>query len=766
MRFKLNGICFMGIIIQMMITSVWAAPCDLVNFTGFFRGADQFSTHAVSNSALTWSEAKALAESAGGKLAVITTAEKNAEISSNLRGFFGTVPPPGTGSKAWIGLSTMSPAGPFCSTPGTCTPFPQRFTWDSSSSGFANYAAGQPDNYCTAEEKEMNPDKLCYGENWVAMDSAGEWSDEGDHGTTTLKLPGIVEWKESLECVSGGTSLSAVGDPSAMEGSFCADELKMAIGECVTAQDGSKFCPLDQAVCLTEVTPTSISGNNCATGTLNIDTGKCESTIPATTISGGTTPTYTCATGTLVDLAATGLSYYGCKTPATAGACADGSVYNALSDGCVSAAQLTDIPSATQQSFCATGTLDPVANTCKIISDPSSTPIICPPGTVNPVTGKCPVAPFCPSGDFPCVQTEAGGQFLCSPNSCQADTSGWETTEDTPVGADDKNNDGAKAADGTCLGNIYIFNGQDKRCRKFDNTGAIAAYAKIIAMLILICTGAGAALAAALGGGMLGAAAAAAAISFSTNMTIDGATQGRVTSAMVTRNGITAIAAGVTAGVGFTAPVEGAGGEAAAATGLEGVAQSATNAAYNSGAISMETLEAIQPIVQQMAAAVDTYTPVLAQGMGASFKSMKCCYPDTPVSMACEKDEMGEISMAGNGYCHIIGTYCAKKMLSACTVKKETSCCFSSMLARIIHEQGRPDIEAFGVDGGWGTVKAPNCRGFTPFEFQAIHFDHIDFTEYEQSLEKSLPKAETIRNTIMGDVGTLTSESLSNVGEK
>jgi len=78
-----------------------------------------------------------------------------------------------------------------------------------------------------------------------------------------------------------------------------------------------------------------------------------------------------------------------------------------------------------------------------------------------------------------------------------------------------------------------------------------------------------------------------------------------------------------------------------------------------------------------------------------------------------------------DGKCHYIGSYCSLKVLGVCVQKKKTFCCFSSPLARIIQEQGRRQL---GIS--WGSPKHPNCRGFTPEEFQRIDFSRIDFSEW------------------------------------
>lgn len=78
-----------------------------------------------------------------------------------------------------------------------------------------------------------------------------------------------------------------------------------------------------------------------------------------------------------------------------------------------------------------------------------------------------------------------------------------------------------------------------------------------------------------------------------------------------------------------------------------------------------------------------------------------------------------------DGQCREIGEYCSSKFLGICIQKKKSYCCFGSPLARIIQEQGRPQL-----DISWGSPKTPNCRGFTPEEFQKLDFSKISFDEW------------------------------------
>ena len=94
----------------------------------------------------------------------------------------------------------------------------------------------------------------------------------------------------------------------------------------------------------------------------------------------------------------------------------------------------------------------------------------------------------------------------------------------------------------------------------------------------------------------------------------------------------------------------------------------------------------------------------------------------------CDEEDMLTAAYNELGLCHYIDTYCKKKIpLIGCVQKAKVYCCFNSKLARIIHEQGRPQLETFG---GWGDAEEPNCRGFRPEEFQMLDFSRIDLSEW------------------------------------
>ncbi|MGJ0495138.1 conjugal transfer protein TraN [Aliarcobacter cryaerophilus] len=124
-------------------------------------------------------------------------------------------------------------------------------------------------------------------------------------------------------------------------------------------------------------------------------------------------------------------------------------------------------------------------------------------------------------------------------------------------------------------------------------------------------------------------------------------------------------------------------------------------------------------------------------------KDRRCRSSDTFFGLAgggcCDKDKvfMGLIECKENEkllakqnkaeLCTEIGEYCSKKInlgfAKICVQKSKGHCCFGSKLARFVHEQGRPQI---GIE--WGSPESPQCRGFTPEEFQKLDFSKIDLT--------------------------------------
>ena len=120
---------------------------------------------------------------------------------------------------------------------------------------------------------------------------------------------------------------------------------------------------------------------------------------------------------------------------------------------------------------------------------------------------------------------------------------------------------------------------------------------------------------------------------------------------------------------------------------------------------------------------------------GISTTFFNCCNTDPGsflfIQNTCGSGDAETVQAVGKGMCHYIGDYCQQKWpLIGCVQRANTYCCFNSKLGRIIHEQGRTQLQQFGAAGDWGGAESPNCRGFTPEEFQMLDFSRIDLSEY------------------------------------
>ena len=112
-----------------------------------------------------------------------------------------------------------------------------------------------------------------------------------------------------------------------------------------------------------------------------------------------------------------------------------------------------------------------------------------------------------------------------------------------------------------------------------------------------------------------------------------------------------------------------------------------------------------------------------------------CCSMSGWFTSWCKTEEKELKKRKSSRTCHEIGEYCSKKInlgfTKICVQKKKSYCCFSSKLARILQEQGRPMVPK-----GWGSPESPDCSGFLPEELSKIDFSRIDFSEYLSDIQK------------------------------
>lgn len=75
--------------------------------------------------------------------------------------------------------------------------------------------------------------------------------------------------------------------------------------------------------------------------------------------------------------------------------------------------------------------------------------------------------------------------------------------------------------------------------------------------------------------------------------------------------------------------------------------------------------------------------------------------------------------------CNYVGSYCKTEVLGVCIEKRESYCCFSSPLSRIIQQQARAQL---GLN--FGTARNPMCEGLSVEQIANLDWDRIDLSEW------------------------------------
>ncbi len=156
-------------------------------------------------------------------------------------------------------------------------------------------------------------------------------------------------------------------------------------------------------------------------------------------------------------------------------------------------------------------------------------------------------------------------------------------------------------------------------------------------------------------------------------------------------------------------------------------AYGAYGAALSSGATTAAAGEAAASAASEVfAGAFDPTTLVIAAAISLILDWL---------ASACPQESLEAAALMASDYCVELGSFCKTRWLGGCVQRARVQCCFNSKLARIIHEEGRAQLKAFA--DGFGTPEAPDCRGFSAQEFQALDFSKIDLSEYYADVRKA-----------------------------
>lgn len=95
---------------------------------------------------------------------------------------------------------------------------------------------------------------------------------------------------------------------------------------------------------------------------------------------------------------------------------------------------------------------------------------------------------------------------------------------------------------------------------------------------------------------------------------------------------------------------------------------------------------------------------------------------------SCEEEEMILSIKRGQGLCYANGSYCSTKTWFGCSETAFKFCCFNSKIARIVNQQGRPQL---------GKPIPGDCNGFTINEISKLDFSKIDLSEFYNDINPS-----------------------------
>jgi len=105
---------------------------------------------------------------------------------------------------------------------------------------------------------------------------------------------------------------------------------------------------------------------------------------------------------------------------------------------------------------------------------------------------------------------------------------------------------------------------------------------------------------------------------------------------------------------------------------------------------------------------------------------------------SCNEEEQLLAEKRYKNLCHEVGEYNTEKALLVIPKKKTSFCCFTSKLARILHEQGRGQL---GI--GWGSAESPDCRGLTVDELSRLNFEQMNFSELFADIVQKVKPIDT-----------------------
>ncbi|MBN3815152.1 conjugal transfer protein TraN [Paraburkholderia sp. Se-20369] len=111
--------------------------------------------------------------------------------------------------------------------------------------------------------------------------------------------------------------------------------------------------------------------------------------------------------------------------------------------------------------------------------------------------------------------------------------------------------------------------------------------------------------------------------------------------------------------------------------------------------------------------------------------------------LACSPDEQVLSLKRGQNLCIQYNQGCAKRVLGVCVEEKKNYCCFNSLIAKLVNQQGKAQLG----------MPFAGCGGFTADQLQKIDFSKIDFTEFVNSIQSKAVDQDAILQRVQQTIG-------------
>ncbi|WP_053077649.1 conjugal transfer protein TraN [Burkholderia cepacia] len=111
--------------------------------------------------------------------------------------------------------------------------------------------------------------------------------------------------------------------------------------------------------------------------------------------------------------------------------------------------------------------------------------------------------------------------------------------------------------------------------------------------------------------------------------------------------------------------------------------------------------------------------------------------------LACSSDEQVLSLKRGQNLCVQYNQGCSKRVLGVCVEEKKSYCCFNSLIAKLVNQQGKAQLG----------IPFAGCAGLTADQLQQIDFSKIDFTEFVNSIQSKAVDQDAILKRVQQAIG-------------